>query len=59
MIHLVPHAHRWLAFVRDGEVFAVRTEVADGKGREKPKQLTWGAGNGITNGLAEFIAQVR
>lgn len=39
-----------VAFVRDGELF-----VADVGG--EPRQLTSGAKDGVTNGLAEFIAQ--
>ena len=42
---------RRVAFVRDGEVF-----VADVPGGP-PHQITSGARDGITNGLAEFIAQ--
>ncbi|MEO6397714.1 MAG: DPP IV N-terminal domain-containing protein, partial [Tepidiformaceae bacterium] len=40
-----------LAFVRDGELF-----VAALSGGE-PRQLTTGAEDGLTNGLAEFVAQ--
>ncbi|MFP5326084.1 MAG: DPP IV N-terminal domain-containing protein, partial [Acidimicrobiia bacterium] len=41
-----------LAFVRGGELFTVPT---DGSG--KRRQLTRGAGDGLTHGLAEFVAQ--
>lgn len=42
---------RQLAFVRDGELFVV--PVAGGP----PRQLTSGAEEALTNGLAEFVAQ--
>lgn len=42
---------RRVAFVRDGELFAA--DVAGGP----PRQLTEGAEEGLTHGLAEFIAQ--
>ena len=41
-----------LAFVRGGDLFTVPT---DGSG--KRRQLTRGAGEGLTHGLAEFVAQ--
>jgi dipeptidyl-peptidase-4 len=41
-----------VAYVRDGELF-----VADVAGGGAPRQLTSGAEAGLTNGLAEFIAQ--
>ncbi|MEP6871744.1 MAG: S9 family peptidase, partial [Anaerolineaceae bacterium] len=40
-----------IAFVRNGELFA--TSVSGGE----PRQLTSGAEDGLTNGLAEFVAQ--
>jgi dipeptidyl-peptidase-4 len=43
---------RMVAFVRDNELF-----VAPIDGSARPVQLTTGAGDTITNGLAEFIAQ--
>lgn len=43
---------RRVAFVRDDELWV--TAVA---GDSEPRQLTSGAGHGITNGLAEYIAQ--
>ena len=42
---------RSVAFVRDGELFVA--ELAGGA----PRELTSGAEEGVTNGLAEFIAQ--
>ncbi len=42
---------RLVAYVRDGELFVA--ELAGGA----PRQLTSGAEDGLTNGLAEFIAQ--
>lgn len=43
---------RQVAFVRDDELW-----VAALAGADAPRQLTHGAGNGITNGIAEYIAQ--
>ena len=43
---------RAVAFVRDDELWVIAT---DGTGT--PRQLTSGAGGGITNGVAEYIAQ--
>jgi dipeptidyl-peptidase-4 len=48
---LSPNGRR-VAFVRDDELWV--TEVAGDAG---PRRLTSGAGNGITNGVAEYIAQ--
>lgn len=42
-----------LAFVRDGEIFVVAT----GAGADPALQITSSAGDGVTNGLAEFVAQ--
>ena len=42
---------RMVAYVREGELFVA--EIAGGA----PRQLTSGAEDGLTNGLAEFIAQ--
>jgi dipeptidyl-peptidase 4 len=42
----------YVAYVQDGELYSLRT---DGSG--EPRILTGGAGDGITNGLAEYIAQ--
>ncbi len=42
-----------LAFVRDGEIFVVAT----GAGTDPALQITSSAGDGVTNGLAEFVAQ--
>ena len=47
---LSPDATR-LAFVRDDELWVVGIDGGDAR------QLTTGAGDGITNGLAEYIAQ--
>src|SRR6202022_368589 len=41
-----------VAFVRDGELHVLATA-----GTTEPRVLTSGATDGITNGLAEFIAQ--
>jgi len=43
---------RRVAFVRDDELW-----VAELAGGAAPRRLTHGAGNGITNGVAEYIAQ--
>lgn len=48
--HLSPDGRR-LAFVRDGDLYAL--ELPDGE----PRRLTHDAEDGLTNGLAEFIAQ--
>ncbi|MEO9254985.1 MAG: S9 family peptidase [Tepidiformaceae bacterium] len=40
-----------VAYVRDGELFSAPTSGGD------PRQLTSGAEDGLTNGLAEFVAQ--
>ena len=42
----------YVAFVRDGELYSLKT---DGSGQ--PRILTSGAEDGVTNGLAEYIAQ--
>ena len=47
-----PRRQRAWRIVRDGELF-----VADVAGGRRPAQLTSGAEDGLTNGLAEFIAQ--
>jgi dipeptidyl-peptidase-4 len=41
-----------VAFVRNGEIYVLSTE-----GAGQPRVLTSGAGDGVTNGLAEYIAQ--
>ena len=42
----------YVAFVRDGELYSLKTD-----GSEQPRILTSGAEDGMTNGLAEYIAQ--
>ena len=42
----------YVAFVRDGELYSLKTD-----GSEQPRLLTSGAEDGVTNGLAEYIAQ--
>ena len=42
----------YVAFVRDGELYSLKT---DGSGQ--PRILSSGAEDGVTNGLAEYIAQ--
>ncbi|WP_322817692.1 S9 family peptidase [Tepidiforma sp.] len=48
--HLSPQGDR-IAFVRNGNLFVL--DLADGT----PRQLTHDAEDGLTNGLAEFVAQ--
>ncbi len=49
--HLSPNGLH-VAFVRAGEILVVSTN-----GTEQPRALTSGATDGVTNGLAEYIAQ--
>jgi len=43
------------AFIRDDELHVLSTEKT--QGTTSPRRLTVGAGDGITNGVAEYIAQ--
>lgn len=42
----------YVAFVRAGEIQVIALD-----GEREPRTLTWGAMDGVTNGLAEYIAQ--
>jgi dipeptidyl-peptidase 4 len=52
----IPNVSQLVAFVADGEIYCV--SVAAGASGKPPSPLTHGGReNGVTNGLADFIAQ--